>query len=266
MPRCICIGAICFWSGLPGAGKSTLGRQLARRLGKTFIDADAELERKLGVTIATIFEIEGEASFRDREEAIARRARAIDGHRARDRRRRRHRPANRERLKANGTVVYLHAPPETLCERTRTSRHRPLLNTADRAARLASSMRRATRCIAKSRSCVVESDRERDRAVRSPARSRAARRAAAHEPLAERNRRRRARRAQLSDPRRRRDCCAKRERCSRRACRASAWWSSAIRSSPRTGSRRCAQASPRPGSMREALLIPDGEAHKSGHA
>ena len=56
--------------GLPGAGKSTLGRQLARRLNKTFVDADAELERKLGVTIPTIFEIEGEASFRDREEAV----------------------------------------------------------------------------------------------------------------------------------------------------------------------------------------------------
>ena len=56
--------------GLPGAGKSTLGRQLARRLSKTFVDADAELERKLGVTIPTIFEIEGEASFRDREEAV----------------------------------------------------------------------------------------------------------------------------------------------------------------------------------------------------
>ena len=53
-----------------GAGKSTLGRQLARRLGKRFIDADAELERRLGVTIATIFEVEGEASFRDREQAM----------------------------------------------------------------------------------------------------------------------------------------------------------------------------------------------------
>ena len=58
-----------FLVGLPGAGKSTLGRTLARRLGLAFVDADAELERRLGVTIPTIFEIEGEVIFRDREEA-----------------------------------------------------------------------------------------------------------------------------------------------------------------------------------------------------
>ncbi len=57
-----------FLVGLPGAGKSTLGRQLARRLHKRFVDADVELEQRLGVSIPTIFEIEGEAGFRDREE------------------------------------------------------------------------------------------------------------------------------------------------------------------------------------------------------
>ena len=59
-----------FLVGLTGAGKSTLGRQLARRLHKRFVDADAELEQRLGVSIPTIFEIEGEAGFRDREEAV----------------------------------------------------------------------------------------------------------------------------------------------------------------------------------------------------
>jgi shikimate kinase len=125
-----------FLIGLPGSGKSTLGRQLARRLAKTFVDADTELERKLGVSIPTIFEIEGEDSFRDREEAtlaeLAERrdvVLATGGGVVL-------RPANRERLKANGTVVYLHALPETLRERTRRSRHRPLLNTADPSARL----------------------------------------------------------------------------------------------------------------------------------
>jgi shikimate kinase len=125
-----------FLVGLPGAGKSTLGRQLARRLGKQFVDADAELERRLGVTIPTIFEIEGEASFRDREEAelveLAARSNivlATGGGVV-------IRAANRDRLKANGTVVYLHALPETLRERTRRGRHRPLLNTADPGARL----------------------------------------------------------------------------------------------------------------------------------
>jgi len=125
-----------FLVGLPGAGKSTVGRQLARRLAKTFIDADTELERKLGVSIPTIFEIEGEAGFRDREESVlaelterANIVLATGGGAV-------IRPTNRERLKANGTVIYLHAQPELLWERTRKSRHRPLLNTANPLARL----------------------------------------------------------------------------------------------------------------------------------
>src|SRR5436305_569886 len=59
-----------FLVGMPGSGKSTLGRLLARRLDKPFYDADAELERRLGVSIAVIFELEGEAGSRDREHAI----------------------------------------------------------------------------------------------------------------------------------------------------------------------------------------------------
>ena len=125
-----------FLVGLPGAGKSTLGRQLARRLGKRFLDCDTELESRLGVTIPVIFEIEGEASFRDREAnllaelvqhagiVLATGGGAVI------------RPANREQLKQNGTVVYIHAQPETLRERTRRSRHRPLLNTPDLLGRL----------------------------------------------------------------------------------------------------------------------------------
>ena len=123
--------------GLPGAGKSTLGRQLARRLAKTFVDADAELERKLGVTIPTIFEIEGEASFRDREEAVLAELTALSSIVLATGGGVVIRPANRERLKQNGTVIYLHAMPEMLRERTRRSRHRPLLNAADPMARLA---------------------------------------------------------------------------------------------------------------------------------
>ncbi len=122
--------------GLPGSGKSTLGRQLARRLDKTFVDADVELEQSLGVTIATIFEIEGEASFRDREEAalatltnrtdvvLATGGGVVI------------RANNRERLRENGTVVYLHADPLTAFQRVRKSRNRPLLNTPDKLARL----------------------------------------------------------------------------------------------------------------------------------
>jgi shikimate kinase len=120
---------------LPGAGNPR-SDATARRLGKSFVDADAELERKLGVTIPTIFEIEGEASFRDREETVLADVTtrsdivlATGGGVV-------IRPANRERLKTNGTVVYLHALPETLRERTRRSRHRPLLNAPDPVARL----------------------------------------------------------------------------------------------------------------------------------
>ncbi len=145
--------------GLPGAGKSTLGRQLARRLDKLFVDADRELERALGVTIPTIFEIEGEASFRDREEAtlaalvertgivLATGGGVVI------------RPANRERLRANGTVVYLHAAPATVFHRVHTSRNRPLLNTPDKLARLQELYRDRDTLYREVADVVVESDR-----------------------------------------------------------------------------------------------------------
>ncbi len=149
-----------FLIGLPGAGKTTLGRQLARRLTKDFVDADAELERRLGVSIPTIFEIEGEASFRDREEAV------LD-----DLVRRRDivlatgggvvlRPANRTRLKANGTVAYLRADPEVLWERVHKARHRPLLNTTDKRARLEQLFRDRDPLYREVADVLVESDRE----------------------------------------------------------------------------------------------------------
>lgn len=116
-----------FLVGLPGAGKSTLGRQIARRLGKHFVDADAELERRLGVSIPTIFEIEGEAGFRDREAStlgelveLSDIVLSTGGGAVL-------RPGNRDRLKSGGTVLYLHAEPDMLYERVRHSRNRPLL-------------------------------------------------------------------------------------------------------------------------------------------
>ena len=146
--------------GLPGAGKSTLGRQLARRLGLTFVDADAELERRLGVTIPTIFEIEGEAVFRDREEAmlteIVERSGIVLGTGGGVV----IRPLNRERLKANGTIVYLHADPVTLRERTRRSRDRPLLNAADPLGRLRELYAQRDGLYREIANHVVESDRE----------------------------------------------------------------------------------------------------------
>lgn len=150
-----------FLVGLPGAGKSTLGRMLARRLGLVFVDADAELETRLGVTIPTIFEIEGEAAFRDREEAILASlversgiVLATGGGVV-------IRAENRARLRSNGTVLYLHAEPSTLRERTRKSRHRPLLNAADPLARLAELYAQRDPLYREVAHSVIESDRER---------------------------------------------------------------------------------------------------------
>ena len=122
--------------GLPGAGKTTFGRQLARRFGKTFVDADIELETRLGVSIPTIFEIEGEAVFRDREQAVIDDLTTRTGIVLATGGGAVLRELNRERLTANGSVLYLHATPQMLWHRVRHNRHRPLLNTRDPLARL----------------------------------------------------------------------------------------------------------------------------------
>lgn len=119
-----------------GAGKSTLGRQLARRLGKRFVDADQELEHRLGVTIATIFEVEGEASFRDREQAMIAELVSLDDIVLATGGGAVMRPDNRRRLKENGTVIYLYAEPEILWQRIHGSRNRPMLQAPDPRGRL----------------------------------------------------------------------------------------------------------------------------------
>ena len=149
-----------FLIGLPGAGKSTLGRQLARRLGKRFYDADHELERRLGVPIPTIFEIEGEAGFRDREEVTLVDLTALEGIVLSTGGGVVLRPANRERLKTNGTVLYLHAEAATLWERVRHARHRPLLQTADPLARLAELYAQRDALYREVADHVIESERE----------------------------------------------------------------------------------------------------------
>jgi len=122
--------------GMMGAGKTTVGRQLAKRLGWRFADADHEIEARTGVRIPTIFEIEGEAGFRRREaetiEALTRESGlvlATGGGAVLD-------PSNRRRLKESGLVVYLRVLPLLLYERTRHDRNRPLLQVADPLARL----------------------------------------------------------------------------------------------------------------------------------
>jgi shikimate kinase len=126
-----------FLVGMMGAGKSTVGKALARRLGRDFIDCDREIVERTGVPIATIFEIEGEAGFRRRESAVlaelaARRGAVVatgGGAVLAE--------ENRRLMHEHGTVVYLHADLDHLHERTRHDNSRPLLAGGDRRAMLA---------------------------------------------------------------------------------------------------------------------------------
>ncbi|MEF9386784.1 shikimate kinase [Ralstonia solanacearum species complex bacterium KE056] len=125
-----------FFVGLMGAGKTTVGRAVARRLDLPFFDSDHEIEARCGVRVPIIFEHEGEIGFRDRETQI------IDELTAR------HgvvvatgggavlRPENRAFLRERGTVIYLRANPHDLYLRTRHDKNRPLLQTENPRAKL----------------------------------------------------------------------------------------------------------------------------------
>ena len=143
-----------------GAGKTTLGRQLARRLDKRFIDADHELEARLGVSIPTIFEVEGETGFRDREEAIIDELTQLSGVVLATGGGAVLRSTSRVRLRENGTVLYLHAEPETLWQRLRNSRHRPMLHAADPRNRLVELYQLRDPLYREVASHVIESDRD----------------------------------------------------------------------------------------------------------
>lgn len=120
-----------FLVGMMGAGKTTLGRQLARYLKRDFFDLDHELEARCGVPVATIFDIEGEAGFRRREttelDICSRQAGIVlatgGGAILAE--------ENREMLKQRGTVVYLRASAAELFRRLERDKTRPLLQTAD---------------------------------------------------------------------------------------------------------------------------------------
>lgn len=117
--------------GMMGAGKSAIGRRLAQRLGVPFVDADAEIERAAGCTIAEIFEKHGEAVFRDGERRVIARllqgpvgVLATGGGAFMD-------PETRARIRARAISVWLKADLDTLVERVARRNHRPLLQNGD---------------------------------------------------------------------------------------------------------------------------------------
>ncbi len=120
-----------FLVGLMGAGKTTVGRSLAKKLNNLFIDSDHEIEARTGVSIPLIFEIEGEQSFRQREAEVIRDlsgrsgiVMATGGGAILN-------AENREYLKARGTVIYMRASVHKILQRTSRDKSRPLLQTAD---------------------------------------------------------------------------------------------------------------------------------------
>ncbi|MEN9888913.1 MAG: Shikimate kinase 1 [Pseudomonadota bacterium] len=124
--------------GLPGSGKTTIGRQLARRLGLPFLDSDQVIEQRLGCSIRAYFEREGEEAFRDLEQQVL------------DELSQQHqgvlstgggavlREANRRHLHERGHVIYLRSSPEDVYRRLRHDTVRPLLQVEDPLTRLRS--------------------------------------------------------------------------------------------------------------------------------
>ena len=117
--------------GPMGAGKTTIGRQLAKQLRKEFLDCDLELEKRTGADIPLIFELEGEDGFRAREATMLEElcehrgvVLATGGGVI-------HRSENRSQLVTNGFVIYLNPPLEILYQRTAHDRNRPMLHTDD---------------------------------------------------------------------------------------------------------------------------------------
>ena len=122
--------------GLPGSGKTTVGRQLARRLGVPFADSDHVIEQRLGCSVRSYFEREGEDKFRDIEQDVidelsrnGAQVLSTGGGAVL-------RQVNRAHLRNRGSVVYLNSSPEELYRRLRHDTNRPLLQVADPLKRL----------------------------------------------------------------------------------------------------------------------------------
>ena len=129
-----------FLVGPMGAGKTTIGRLLAKQLGLTFYDSDREIEKRTGAPISLIFELEQESGFRKRESKIIDELTQLDdivlatgGGAILD-------ENNRKMLSSRGHVIYLYASIEQLLKRTSRDKNRPLLQTADPEGKLAELM------------------------------------------------------------------------------------------------------------------------------
>lgn len=122
--------------GMPGSGKSTVGRHLARQLGLAFVDSDSVIEERSGMPIRELFAARGEEAFRDLEQEVIDELTqrsdvvlATGGGAVL-------RPSNRDALHSRSHVLYLRSTPEELFRRLRTDTQRPLLQVADPQARL----------------------------------------------------------------------------------------------------------------------------------
>ena len=129
-------GGNVFLVGPMGSGKTTIGRLVARSLGLEFFDCDSELERRTGATVNLIFDIEGEAGFRDRETRMLAELARRDGVLVATGGGAVLRPENRELLRTHGLVVYLETRVEQQIRRLSRDTSRPLLKAPDRRRRL----------------------------------------------------------------------------------------------------------------------------------
>jgi len=116
-----------YFIGLMGAGKTTIGRLLAKQMGREFYDSDVEIERKTGVKIPLIFELEGEEGFRKRETSVIEELSQLSNVVVATGGGAVLQPENRAFLKNNGKIIYLRAKVNDLYQRTRNDKSRPLL-------------------------------------------------------------------------------------------------------------------------------------------
>ena len=122
--------------GMPGCGKSTVGRHLARQLGLRFVDSDHEIERRIAMPIREFFDTHGEAAFRDVEQEAIEQLCTHEGVVLATGGGAVLRPSNRDALHSQTHVLYLRATPEELQRRLKNDNQRPLLQVADPMRRL----------------------------------------------------------------------------------------------------------------------------------